>query len=503
MDISRRSFIRWVLAAGAASACPVPIGGAPVGGSPSKAGVPEGKLTSEDRTTCHKVRDGEELPVPPPDEKRDLVIVGGGGSGLAAADEAKNADFILLEKEPHLGGNSYTESWEGLRYSTGAAWDSLADPAFPGIAKRFRFDWKPIQGSDSACFDGKWIRDFWVGGVDTAAIEQLPYDKATKDGFRDFLKEAHAVPAADRVDELDAKPFSNYFEGRPPQLRQFWNAFCLSNWGAPLEHTSAYQGLQAVTEWFRDQRYTWEGGIGMASKLAFDGLPEGAKKRVVTGAAVFRVQRKGKKAWVSFFKDGKARTIEARGVVMATPKFITKFLVADLPSDQYEAMAAMRYAPFLVYNLCFDRVVFNQSYDNWVVGAKHFTDFIPADWVTHADGGDLKRKQVITVYAPKLESERHEFQDDALVLAKAKEAVSELVGGFPGWIDSLREVRIYRRGHPMPMSIPGFFTKLQPVVRRDLAPIYFAHSDSKGSNSDWLYAAINGIDAAKKALKKV
>jgi predicted NAD/FAD-dependent oxidoreductase len=502
MDVSRRSFIRWVLASGAAMGCPIPSG-ASEGVSEKKDPVPAPELHSEDYTICHKVRDGESLPVVAPDRKCGVVIVGGGPSGLAAADELKNSDFLLLEKEGHVGGNSYTEEWEGLRYSTAAAWDSMPIPEFKALAERWKFDWTRIKGEDSVCFEGKWIRNFWNGRADNPAFDELPYDKSVKDGFRDFVRELDALNFDDPkvVAKLDEQRFSDYLKGRPEQLKTFWDQFGPSNWGAKTEDTSLYVGLSAARDWFRFPHYTWEGGIGMASRKVLDSIGEGARKNLLTGCYVYKVQKHGKGVRVSFFRDGKPQTVEAKACVMATPKFITKMLVDKLPADQFTAMSSMRYAPYLVYNLCFDRVVYNQGYDNWPIGAKHFTDFIPADWVTHGEGGDLTRKQVITVYAPRPELERSEFLDDAQVMGKAHAAVGELLDLFPGWTDRLKEVRIYRRGHPMPMSVPGYFTQLQPLARRDLPPIYFGHSDALGEVSDFFYAGLSGIAAAQKASK--
>ncbi|MFI5349132.1 MAG: FAD-dependent oxidoreductase, partial [Elusimicrobiota bacterium] len=461
------------------------------------------KLYSEGYDVCHKVRDGEDLPAPAPDQKCGVVVIGGGASGLAAADELKGSDFLLLEKEDHVGGNSYSGEWEGLRYSTAAAWDSTPIPEFAALAKRWKFDWKKIEGEDSACYGGKWIRNFWNGRADNPAFDELPFDKSVKDGFRKFLTDIEHMDFEKNVEALDSQRFSDFLKGRPPQLKAFWDQFGPSNWGAATEDTSLYVGLAAARDWFRYPHYTWEGGIGMASRRVLDSLGESGRGKIKTGCSVYKVRRRGGKVHVSFFRDGKPQTIEARACVMATPKFITKMLVDELPADQFAAMSGMRYAPYLVFNLCFDRVVYNQGYDNWPIGAKHFTDFIPADWVAHGEGGDLGRKQVVTVYAPRPELERSEFLDDAKTLGKAHAAVDELFSLFPGWADHLKEVRIYRRGHPMPMSIPGYFTKLQPAARRDLPPVYFAHSDALGEVSDFFYAAIGGIRAAQKAAKHV
>ncbi|HVC09899.1 MAG TPA: FAD-dependent oxidoreductase [Elusimicrobiota bacterium] len=506
MDVTRRSFIKWVISAGAVMACPAPMAFAALsdkkGGG--KGAIPAGRLESETNTVCHEVRDGMSLPLPAPSLKKDVVIVGGGPSGLGAADELKNENFLLIEKEPHLGGNAYSESWKGVPYSTGAAWDDTeGEPDFAALVKRWNLNWKEIPGNDAAHFNGVWISNFWNGHADNPAIDKLPYGESVKKSFRDFLKEIQDIDIDKNLKALDLKPFSDYFKGRAPELKAYWDGFGKSNWGAPTELSSSYLGIQAARDWFRVPRYTWAGGIGIGSKEVYAQLPEKAKKSILTGAAAYSVRKKGKKVLVSFFHEGKPHTVEAKSVVMCVPKFITRFLVQDLPEDQARAMGAMRYAPYLVYNLCFSRVVTNRGFDNWVPGAKNFTDFIPADWVTYADGGNLKRPQVVTVYAPLNQDQRESILTDAGAKARAKAAVEELLKISPEWLPHLEEVRIYRRGHPIPMSIPGYFTKLQPAARRDFPPIYFGCSDAKGEVSDFFFASLNGIAAAKKAAKHI
>ncbi|UPT72424.1 MAG: hypothetical protein M0D55_10545 [Elusimicrobiota bacterium] len=116
----------------------------------------------------------------------------------------------------------------------------------------------------------------------------------------------------------------------------------------------------------------------------------------------------------------------------------------------------------------------------------------------------MSRKQVITVYAPKTESARADLLDDEDVLAEAHAAGNELCGSFfPSWADHLKEVRVYRRGHPMPMSAPGSWSKLQRATPLDHAPVYFSHSDNSGTVSDLYEAALGSIKAAEKALTHV
>ena len=500
MDISRRSFIKWVIA-GAATASP--FGCAPAGkGGP--AGPPAAKLGSEANKVCHDVRDGLMKAFPPPSKSVDVVVVGGGASGLAAAERCFGSDYLLLEKEPNVGGNAWSETWEGLDYCTGSAWMAFDNPEVVKLFDRWGLTLPEIKGNDSAHWDGKWIKDFWHSDPDYPSYSQLPYPKSVQDDFRRFVRETKKLDRVKDAEKLDAMTFADLFSGYDGRIKQYWDYFGPSNWGSRTQDTSALVGLTAVHEWSPSKRNTYEGGLGMVTRKVFAGFPDDQKKRFITGAAVFAVRKAGDRVNVSFIKDGKPETVSAKSVVMCVPKYIARHLLVDLPPEQADAMKHMRYAPYLVYNFCFDKVVWNLNYDNWAIGAKHFTDFIPADWVTHADGGDLSRKQIITVYAPKTEAQRPDLLDDEEVLAEAHATGNELCGKFfPSWVDHLSEVRVYRRGHAMPMSAPGSWSKLQKVTPLDFTPVYFSHTDNSGSVSDLYEAALGAIKAAAKALQHV
>ncbi|MBI5238954.1 MAG: FAD-dependent oxidoreductase, partial [Elusimicrobia bacterium] len=380
--LSRRSFIRWVICAGAAASMPAPLRAAL-----EKAGrgrTP--RLSSESFAVCHDVRDGTALPDPAPTLKCDVIVVGGGPSGLAAADRLAGADFLLLEKEPVVGGNCTSDEWEGLRFGTGAAWCSLFTPEVEKLFKRWKFKLLPIQGYDAVSFDGVWIDDFWTGRPDNPALDKLPYPESVKGGFRKFAADIQALDLAKEKDRLDQLSFAAFLKDYPPQLAAFWDAFGPSNWGAKTGDTSAYAGLSCARDWPKDQRYSFEGGLGVGAQRIYDQLPASDKRRVRTGAAVYRVRRGSQGAVVSWFEGGKARAAQAKAVVMAAPKYMARRLVEGIPQAQSSAMAAMRYAPYLMVNLCFDRAVWDLAYDNYPVGARAFTDFIPADFVRVGGG---------------------------------------------------------------------------------------------------------------------
>jgi hypothetical protein len=500
--LTRRSFIKWVITSGAAMACPIPISAF---GADTKAAAKPGKplLESESNAVCHQVRDGMALPAPAPSRTVDIVVVGAGPGGVGAADALAGSDFLVLEKEPRVGGNAWAEQWNGLGYCTGSAWMSFFDQRITDFFKKWNLKPLPIDNFDSANFEGKWIKGFWDSRADSGKIEELPYGDAVKKGFRDFLREINGLDINKHKAKLDAMSFGDYLKGKPEPLFGYWDQFGLSNWGAPTQHSSAFLGIQAARDWVRDPRFTFEGGLGVVPQRVYDQFPEEMRNRFLLEAAVYRVKRSGKRALVYFFKDGKPFCIEAKSVIFCAPKLIASRVIEGIPDAQRKAMQQLRYAPYPVYNLCFTKRVSAIGYDSYLVGAKNVADFIQADWVTKRDKAGPDEPQVLTAYAPMRESERADLLDDEETLARAERAVKEVLAALPGAEPHLAEVRVFRRGHPMPISAPGIYTKVQPLTRKDMAPIYFAHSDQAGEVSDLAFAVLAGQDAAKKALKHV
>ena len=102
---------------------------------------------------------------------------------------------------------------------------------------------------------------------------------------------------------------------------------------------------------------------------------------------------------VTYLQGGKLQTVEAKGVIMATPKFITVRMVEGMPQKQKDAIAKMRYIPYAVVNLVYDKPVFNAGYDTWCPG-NAFTDFIVADWTVRNQPGYNQKYNILTCYTP-------------------------------------------------------------------------------------------------------
>src|ERR1700720_3710439 len=117
MTESRRDFLKFVVAGSVAAGCPVNLS------LFSAETVPKQQLDGDHFAICHEVRDGQQFDKPAVSSRHDVVIVGGGVSGLSAAYFLRGRDFLLLEKEPHWGGNAYLQEYQGQAYATGSAFD--------------------------------------------------------------------------------------------------------------------------------------------------------------------------------------------------------------------------------------------------------------------------------------------------------------------------------------------------------------------------------------------
>lgn len=497
MSANRRDFIKFVVAGAVTAGCPIDLSlvAAQTGDSQKNRAA---DVDGEDNKICHQVRDkGNQIFTRPPASARhDVVIVGGGVSGLTAAYRLQHRDFLLLEKEPHWGGNAYAMEYEGSTYATGSAFLAKDEYAYP-FAKEIGMTLLPINSPDASIIRGELVPDTWGDGLD-----KLPYPPAVRDGFKKFKKEMLAIDLEKRSKELFDKPFSDFLKDYPEELKQWWDNFGPSNWGAASEDTAAAVAIGALQEMGgesrKDDRYTWPGGLGAITKKLADILQPKYKDRMQAGATTVAVVPGKDDVLVTYMVGGELKTAAAKAVIMATPKFITRRIVDGLPDKQSDAMHQIRYIPYPVVNLIFDKPVFNHGYDTWCPG-NTFTDFIVADWVIRKQAGYQQKFNIISCYTPMKEEERGYLLNETGARRIAGKVLADFQKLMPGTNVDPVEVHIYRRGHPLYMSTPGLYTQVQPLVREPMDRVFFANTDSEGPES----TTNGGILAAQRAVKEV
>jgi len=145
-------------------------------------------------------------------------------------------------------------------------------------------------------------------------------------------------------------------------------------------------------------------------------------------------------------------------------------------------MRRMRYAPYPMINMIFDKPIYRKGYDNWCPG-KSFTDFIVADWTIRNNPGYQPKYNILTFYTPLRESDRAILLDEADCKTLAAKVLRDFHGVLPEFNVDPIEIRIYRRGHPMFMAVPGQYTRNRTIASRPMERIFFGNSDSGGPES--------------------
>jgi protoporphyrinogen oxidase len=489
MTASRRDFIKYVVAGSV-------LAGYPLDQSLLAAPAPEPKLGGEQNEICHQVRDAQQFARPPVSRRYDIAIVGGGVSGLSAAYLLQNYNIVLLEKEPHWGGNAYLEEFEGQAYGTGTAFED--DVAGTQLAGEIGVTLLPVASPEAAIIHGVWVPDAWRSGLD-----HLPYPRAVRESFKKFRDAILKVDLESRMVELDNQPLSKYTEGYAPEVSRWCDALGASTWGARTRDSAAYNAileLQGIAGEELRVQATLPGGLGVVTKRLSEILLERHRESMLAGATTISVDPQKDEVHIRYIRGGSVETIAAKAVIMATPKFITRRIVAGIPEAQDAAMKRIRYAPYAVVNLIFDRPVYKRAYDTWCPG-NTFTDFIVADWTIRDQPGYKPKFNILTCYTPLQEFERARLLTDEESRLLAAAVLRDFQKLQPGSRVDPIEVHIYRRGHPLFMSTPGTYTVTIPAARPPLARVFFANADSQGPESTTSNAVVASRRAAEWAEK--
>lgn len=436
-------------------------------------------------------------PPPPPQEVVDVAVVGGGLSGLAAAVLLRRHRPVLFEMRDRFGGQAMGEQWHELAFPMGSAYFITPDPG--SFLHRFyrrlglhRVRRESLPPDPMELHDAIRV-DFWSGaGLPQAERDAMERYAAV---VRYFAQEAYPdIPLSDdpaaaaMVIDLDRRTFRDDLEQRmggplTPLLAAGVQAYFYSSFGIGMESISAAAGWNFVAA-EEYGRWVLPGGNAYLAWAMWNELaelerltPPACRPRYLRcGCRVVDVRPRGSNVQVSYLDAaGAVRSIEARQCVVALPKHVVKWVVRGMEAAdpaRWDSFANIHTQAYLVANVLLESPVQRDFYDCFLLGdgetfpmtdeqaraLRPVTDVLRGDFAQFQPGAP---RSVLTLYWPLAWPntarfsiiEPDAFKNYTLRLAPQVRHVLRLLD-VP--FDAVRQVRLTRWGHAMPVAHPGF-----------------------------------------------
>ncbi|MEO6361942.1 MAG: FAD-dependent oxidoreductase [Caldimonas sp.] len=478
----------------------------------------------------HRLRDRKAAGVPAPEFTRraGAIVVGAGVSGLAAARELARAgidDVQLLDLENEPGGNSRGHRIAGMRCPLGAHYLPVPGERASEVIElldelklrrvehgRVVYDERALchTPQERLFIDGAW-REGLLPPVDALPAGERA---ATLAQYRAFSArvaqlagggDAFAMPTARSVwssalSALDAQTFAAWLDAAgftAPALRWYLDYCCRDDYGAGAAQVSAWAGIHyfASRHGFRapgrDEGgdggdsgvLTWpEGNAWLAERMAAP-----LAGRIATGLVVLRVDEEREAVVVDAWNTAAARLERwiCPQVVLATPLFVAKRLLATANAALSEAVSRLPQSPWLVANLHLDTPLDDRpgappSWDNVLYGSRAL-GYVDDQ---HQSLRPFAGPTVLTVYwalggnsAAELSAGRAALLGEGWASWAAR-VVADVATAHPDLPARVRRVDLTRYGHAMSVPVPGL--RSSAALQSLAAPqrrVQFAHAD--------------------------
>ncbi len=485
------------------------------------------------------LRDTSQIPAPSKEIKTQVLIVGGGIAGLSAKRwlrKNSKLDVLLIEMAEDVGGNSAYGENNVSAYPWGAHY--LPIPSLHNIELIdflhehniiIGFDTKglPIYNEYYLCHDPEErlnINGHWQEGI----IPQLGVPDEDKKQIKRFLtemdvyrsalgsdgKDAFAIPldnstCDEKYRALDSTSFKQYLTENgytSTYLLWYLEYCCKDDYGCNIAGTSAWAGIH----YFAGRK----GKAANADPSAILSWPEGNgflvkqfKKEdnagIMSSHLVYKLEKDEKQVTAYVYDAAKKEsiTIVAEKIIMATPQYVNKKILADVAPDR--SVDTFDYAPWIIANitingmpaqrglaLCWDNVVYDAASVGYV-NANH-------------QNITTNSKKVLTFYLP-YTSDTPKTERNKLYAASYEQLqdkiLEELNYAHPGIRQYIEHMDIRMWGHGMIAPVPGLIWGTQRHLAKNNIDnkIFFAHSDLSGI-SIFEEAFYQGIKAANEIM---
>lgn len=472
------------------------------------------KITGTDHVLGHKLW-AKDFPQFSEVIHTKYLIVGGGISGLSACrffNQNNEKDYLLLEMENHIGGNSSNGQNKFSKFPLGAHYLPLPNKENKeiiefltecGICQGTEENGEPILDEYQMTFPqqerlfykNSWQNDIVPQKGITAEVQKefnrffklMDEMRQKKDALGNYW---FAIPVHDSSKEDEAiklekilfKDWLKEHDYKSEELLWLLDYSCRDDYGLGIDYVSAWAGIHYFAgrknNWskkYKDQVFTWAEGNARLTKH-FGKYTEDKK---LSGHLVFDVKINDKVEVLSFDNTlKKTKKIIAEKVLLATPQFVNERILNN------KKAASFQYVPWLLTTitlrnefggdeeLAWDNVIYGSS------GLGYIDD-------QHQNLNQIMGEKVITYYRSFSTSDCRKARKKLYSMKETELktlVLDDLKKAHPMIEDFIVEMQFHKIGHAMIAPIPDqiFGEKTKAAKESIEGKIFFAHSDLSG-----------------------
>jgi oxygen-dependent protoporphyrinogen oxidase len=415
----------------------------------------------------------------------DAVVIGGGIAGLAAAWELRDRDIVLLEAGERLGGRILSERRGDVWLNFGAHVFAGPGSASDRLLSEAGASAIPVPGRLAAvALNGKILSS---GAVETFPF-RLPMSMASRVALvragirlrlavRRYGEIATARPGEDPSDRqlrmlrfMDDRSFTEFSGVLPEDVDLLFRSTLTRSSGEPEELAAGYGVGYFHLVWNRSAGLSRN--ILGGSSAFIEGLAGGLGDRIRLGARVTAVRRDGDGVRFAWIEDGVEHEGTAAAAIVATPAFVTREIVADLPADTAAALESIPYGPYVVGAFLTNE----RSATPWdglyalATPKRSFSMLFNTANVLRTPGRPRQPSGSLMVYAAAGFARRLAGLGDAAVADRFRADFTELYPEARGIIEEV-VIKRWERGLPYPRVGRS---QLQAALTRSLGPVHLA-----------------------------
>lgn len=294
-------------------------------------------------------------------ERHEVVVVGGGIAGLTAAWSLRDRDVVVLEATDRLGGRIRSESRGDYWLNLGAHVFGGPETATGRLLRTAGVRAEPVPGRlAAAALNGRIVSrgpvemfPFRLPLTLRERLQLLRLGLKLRGAVRRYAAIASPRAGEDPAERqarmlafMDDRTFADFAGPLGRDAHALLRSTLTRSSGEPEELSAGY-GVGYF-------HLVWNRGEGLAqnilggSSTVIDVLAAGLRGRVRTGARVTSVLQERDQVVVRYLLDGTDTELRARAAVVATPAYVTREIVGELPADTAEALDAILYGPYVV-----------------------------------------------------------------------------------------------------------------------------------------------------------